>query len=180
MEVNVDVVFKHELCTGVTPETFIERQVMWHDCLLSLLGDEGSRSEIFRTRLTWSAMAWQKSLVKSQQARRTNQVEGPLSYVLLESPFSLSFNSQQGSILSSLSGSHPERWHEYWLPYSNGWPSIPCVIWMTAIVPVQLPNSCNSSGITVNSRPLLEQPERNFFQAFRLHSLYPQNKLGTG
>ncbi len=35
---------------------------------------------------------------------------------------------------------------------------------------------------TVNSSPLLEQPERNFFQAFRLHSLslYPQNKLGTG
>ncbi len=51
----------------------------------------------FCTWPTRSAKAGQKSLVPARQAQWTNQ-EGPLSFVIFESPFCLSFNSPQSCL----------------------------------------------------------------------------------
>ncbi len=79
----------------VGPETHCKRQATQHVCLLSLLGAGGQRNgnsmytvrkKIFFTGPNRAAKAEQKSLVPARQDQRTNQ-EGPLSFVLFESPF---------------------------------------------------------------------------------------------
>jgi hypothetical protein len=74
------------------PKTHIHRQATRHDCLPSLLGDRNKYSEIvygeeifFCTGPTRAALIGPKSLVPAHRAQRTNQ--GPLLYVLTESPF---------------------------------------------------------------------------------------------
>ncbi len=61
---------------------------------------------IFCTGPTRAAKAEQKSLVPTGPAERINQERAPF-ICTLSVPFSLSFNSQQGPPLSSLSGSNP-------------------------------------------------------------------------
>ncbi len=65
----------------ISAETLIKRQVTWHDCLPSLLGDDGGKwSETMYceeknicTGPTKASKAGQKSLVLSRRAQRTNQ-----------------------------------------------------------------------------------------------------------
>jgi hypothetical protein len=102
-------------------ETHTMRQATQHGWLASLLGDGdkgteivyGEEKNIFLGRLDQPKQ--NKYLVPARQAQRTNQ-ERTLSFVLFESPRTavsthLSFNSQQGPPLSSLSGrgSRPKR-----------------------------------------------------------------------
>ncbi len=92
-------------------DTHTKRQATRHGCLPSLLGngDRGIeivyavREKIFCTGPTRAAKAEQKSLVPALKAQQTNQEKTPLICPLWV-PIHLSFNSQQGPPLSSLSG----------------------------------------------------------------------------
>ncbi len=96
-------------------ETHIEIQATRHDCLPSWMSDRDKWSEkvsgedkISCTVPTRAANAGQKSLVPSEHNEPTK--EGPLSYVLLESPFaSVSTASSGHPSLCSLSGYIAQR-----------------------------------------------------------------------
>jgi hypothetical protein len=77
-------------------------------CPPSLLGDGDKLIEtaygeekIFCIEPSRDAMAGQKYLVPARQAERNKHMDGPLLFVLFESPY-----SKQGPPLSSLSGYH--------------------------------------------------------------------------
>ncbi len=92
------------------PETNTKRQATQHGCRPSLVGDGGKGIEIvygegkkiFCTGLTRASKTEQKSLVPARQAQRTNQRRTNFICTLWVS-IHLSFNSQQGPPLSSLS-----------------------------------------------------------------------------
>ncbi len=96
------------------PQTHIKRQETQHDCLLGdvekwieiLYGEE----KIVCTGPARAAKAGQKSLVLTRQAQQTNQGRTPFICCTLWVPIHLSFNSQQGPPLSSLSATSPLAW----------------------------------------------------------------------
>ncbi len=88
------------------PEKHTKRQATHHGCLPSLLGDGDKGIEMvygeeknILYRADLSSPGRTKSLVPARQAQRTNQERAP-SFV----PIHLSFNSEQGPPLSSISG----------------------------------------------------------------------------
>ncbi len=75
------------------------------------------RKKIFCIELTRADKAEKKSLVPAQQAQRTNQGRIPFNCTLWV-PIHLSFNSQQGPSLSSLSG-HSHETQIFYCPCKN-------------------------------------------------------------